>query len=170
MCAGSQLLSVLNAFRHHGVSRPPPKPDVTKPAECSTPFGITEFRGPRARANSQELMRAQRLSASRSFAGYGFRALEAISNTCSTPFGITEFRGPEIRLARGEPGGAQRLSASRSFAGGSLERWHDLPCVLNAFRHHGVSRVDILPLSPQVHVVLNAFRHHGVSRLWQASS
>jgi len=36
--------------------------------------------------------------------------------------------------------------------------------VLNAFRHHGVSRPDVLRGLPGPLEVLNAFRHHGVSR------
>jgi len=37
--------------------------------------------------------RAQRLSASRSFAGTPANASGAVIQRCSTPFGITEFRG-----------------------------------------------------------------------------
>jgi len=59
---------------------------------------------------------------------------------CSTPFGITEFRGVRI------------------------DSWKSPAHVLNAFRHHGVSRF----LAENGHLgfshVLNAFRHHGVSR------
>jgi len=38
-------LEVLNAFRHHGVSRGAPSNAGTICLACSTPFGITEFRG-----------------------------------------------------------------------------------------------------------------------------
>jgi len=65
---------------------------------------------------------------------------------------------------------AQRLSASRSFAEIPRFREHQYPHVLNAFRHHGVSRVLIRVCLPVIEDVLNAFRHHGVSRYGQAIS
>jgi len=83
---------VLNAFRHHGVSRPQLPDDYDTAAECSTPFGITEFRGAIVEVG---------------WGGF---------NRCSTPFGITEFRGLLVKAK------------------------HHPPRVLNAFRHHGVSR------------------------------
>src|SRR5216683_927075 len=106
---------------------------------------------------------AQRLSASRSFAGHkdedpgippevlnAFRHHGVLRRTnrekgttypwCSTPFGITEFCGAFPGLA---------------FIAGR---------VLNAFRHHGVLRVAAHPLVADREIVLNAFRHHGVLR------
>jgi len=132
---------VLNAFRHHGVSRQRLWYDTNVTKECSTPFGITEFRGPALpRLRQPSCGRAQRLSASRSFAGVRTSSKADGEVMCSTPFGITEFRGPEehrcppsiptcstpfgITEFRGlsleqKPclaARAQRLSASRSFA------------------------------------------------------
>ena len=36
---------MLNAFRHHGVSRTTTRGTIMRRMMCSTPFGITEFRG-----------------------------------------------------------------------------------------------------------------------------
>jgi len=202
---------VLNAFRHHGVSREgsgqlgltglsaqrlsasrsfAAAGEILRAwaDECSTPFGITEFRGslPRPRKRKGRL-RAQRLSASRSFAacqsGHYF-----VRSECSTPFGITEFRGQAFACLIASCKGAQRLSASRSFAGRSSGRprgpcrgaqrlsasrsfadhrnrgAEGFPLVLNAFRHHGVSRYKLTADPTGFEGVLNAFRHHGVSR------
>jgi len=59
---------------------------------CSTPFGITEFRGS------------------------AMPVCNKLVKTCSTPFGITEFRGRSCLKLLPKWPGAQRLSASRSFA------------------------------------------------------
>src|SRR3989442_1638682 len=60
---------VLNAFRHHGISRKRAVGMFFPRWVCSTPFGITEFRGHPGSVG-------------------GF-----LVQKCSTPFGITEFRG-----------------------------------------------------------------------------
>jgi len=113
---------------------------------CSTPFGITEFRGTQ-------------------------RYLEIIrGRECSTPFGITEFRGWLRNAAIQGWQSAQRLSASRSFAARRHQGILRPLRVLNAFRHHGVSRFYIAVLQGAGSGVLNAFRHHGVSRGWKTSS
>ena len=88
----TRILLVLNAFRHHGVSRGCLKLAVPDFALCSTPFGITEFRGKLAELEKQ------------------------CREECSTPFGITEFRGEISVLTLPDWKCAQRLSASRSFA------------------------------------------------------
>jgi len=112
-------------------------------ARCSTPFGITEFRGGVTRDSVKELRCAQRLSASQSFAvwnasrssrvlfvlnafrhhrvsrvGWGYKT--DLDSPCSTPFGITEFRGSSCRKCSARTVRAQRLSASQSFAGRSF--------------------------------------------------
>jgi len=89
---GQQLGLVLNAFRHHGVSRPGNSCGLASSLACSTPFGITEFRGRGLERHPSNCLRAQRLSASRSFA---------------------EMRWPS---RKDHSCRAQRLSASRSFA------------------------------------------------------
>jgi len=64
------MMPVLNAFRHHGVSRINLRRAHSMVSSgCSTPFGITEFRGP-VKFDCDEII-----------------------EECSTPFGITEFRG-----------------------------------------------------------------------------
>jgi len=108
--------SVLNAFRHHGVSRIALPKRVGGSSRCSTPFGITEFRGGTGRQQPGRFAGAQRLSASRSFAAdlpgvqtarvqvlnafrhhgvsrIGCQRGDGHVGQCSTPFGITEFRG-----------------------------------------------------------------------------
>ena len=85
---------VLNAFRHHGVSR-----------------AIRQVHG-----QGHRVIRAQRLSASRSFADWPALEEKAARCGCSTPFGITEFRGPLVSVCQRHFPGAQRLSASQSFA------------------------------------------------------
>jgi len=110
-------LHVLNAFRHHGVSRTQAKLAISDGGAC-----------------------AQRLSASRSFAEFADQGVVKYFEMCSTPFGITEFRGQQcVDFLQVSPG-AQRLSASRSFAGQPGRHLSIDGLVLNAFRHHGVSR------------------------------
>ena len=136
-----------------------------------------------------DLSGAQRLSASRSFAGddrhrdrlavpvlnafrhhgvlrtqgYHWRAA---GEKCSTPCGITEFCGRAISTGITRPTCAQRLSASRSLCGNRMPAVRlRVVQVLNAFRHHGVSRGERGTIARLSIVVLNAFRHHGVSRL-----
>jgi len=84
---------------------------------------------------------------------------------CSTPFGITEFRGLPLLISHPDLGVLNafrhhRVSRIRSSARGKLN-----PLVLNAFRHHRVSRDARHRMGfPRLHV-LNAFRHHRVSRV-----
>jgi len=107
---------------------------------CSTPFGITEFRGLCSQFQPQAVNRC-----STPFGITEFRGLLSVSakqsdSRCSTPFGITEFRGVGWTRTRRNLRRAQRLSASRSFAAYSDAVGNDVDAVLNAFRHHGVSR------------------------------
>jgi len=132
---------VLNAFRHHRVSR-------------------TML----ASALLWELLCAQRLSASQSFADslvtFGVKACLVLNafrhHRVSRP--------PYWRLRSYLPNSAQRLSASQSFAGEMLKRLGDAADVLNAFRHHRVSRSPSTTHQRSQNLVLNAFRHHRVSR------
>jgi hypothetical protein len=162
----SVRLCTVGAFRHHGVS---------PPLRAGRP------------ATGQKVLNAFRhhgVSLPGSFASPRLRV------ACSTPFGITEFRGLLVSPVRQPARCAQRLSASRSFAGQPPHRKIERDQVLNAFRHHGVSRMVITCISTVaieraqrlsasrsfavdagsgLHVrgdVLNAFRHHGVSRAW----
>jgi len=131
---------------------------------CSTPFGITEFRGGLQRLGQQlglvlNAFRHHRVS--RKFR----HAKREEDIPCSTPFGITEFRGwePYSKRRPTQPG-AQRLSASQSFAGIRLAPATATHSVLNAFRHHRVSRNNRRSGIQSCCDVLNAFRHHRVSR------
>ena len=131
---------VLNAFRHHGVSRVTISNLTAGGVACSTPFGITEFRG----LTCLE-MTARLASCSTPFGITEFRGCHDLQEPphrrrCSTPFGITEFRGPELPEAPPPMPCAQRLSASRSFAEDQPQHQRRMCRVLNAFRHHGVSR------------------------------
>src|SRR5205807_3719950 len=66
---GTVAFKVLNAFRHHGVLRTIPSPvHRALLRACSTPFGIMEFCGLVVGRMETELLCAQRLSASWSFA------------------------------------------------------------------------------------------------------
>ena len=208
-----KLRPVLNAFRHHGVSRPTGSGELSRGNHVLNAFrhhGVSRLLDKssaltiRAVLNafrhhgvSRVLTRvanhvcrggAQRLSASRSFAGnvpvlccgcclcvlnafrhHGvsrlpIRARPVATFVCSTPFGITEFRGAAHAAGERDHLGAQRLSASRSFAGKAPTQTGRLRVVLNAFRHHGVSRRLQSHHAINRNVVLNAFRHHGVSR------
>ena|GEM_PF-805203 len=133
--------------------------------ECSTPFGITEFRGWTTTSRCSPWRSAQRLSASRSFTDKATGKGLQRGDMCSTPFGITEFRGTSAASATSPGTGAQRLSASRSLA-------VDVPLedrraveVLNAFRHHGVSRRGYPWLARDCSGSAQRLRHHGVSRV-----
>ena len=142
-------------------------PSCLQVEACSTPFGITEFRGtgqvqdfPLSSASAQRLSAsqsfaavsrpvrafptecAQRLSASQSFAAV------AVQHAGHCGHVLNAFRHHRVSRATFEPeplrgsGGAQRLSASQSFAGTGAPDFQPSPCaVLNAFRHHRVSRL-----------------------------
>ena len=133
---------MLNAFRHHGVYRPPCQPPEAL-IECSTPFGITEYIGRRRRRYEHE--RLQVLNAFRHHGVYRptpVRCARWTLEACSTPFGITEYIGVDDTPPK-QPPPKQ---------------------VLNAFRHHGVYRYRRRRQGGWHRPVLNAFRHHGVYR------
>ena len=141
------LQRVLNAFRHHGLYRALPaegRPEVSM--LCSTPFGITDYIGPGARRRSRARgdvlnafrhhglyrsarrpgepadLGAQRLSASRIISVVILCDLHLTTDHwCSTPFGITDYIG-------GRRPGARAAGAD----------------VLNAFRHHGLYRSEMV--------------------------
>jgi len=160
---------------------------------CSTPFGITEFRGMIAKMVVQVRSCAQRLSASRSFAGQPREPIASITTSaqrlsasrsfagegtpikrfrirCSTPFGITEFRGRILAVAANRSKKCSTPFGITEFRGLCLARRLVLADVLNAFRHHGVSRAFLGSVLLPHGVVLNAFRHHGVSRVNASSA
>jgi len=118
MCSrAGQALDVLNAFRHHRVSR------------ISIPKGNYILRSVLNAFRHHRVSRAKRIWRPRRI------------TRCSTPFGITEFRGSETGLLFAGLPSAQRLSASQSFAGDYKLIWRKpVDPVLNAFRHHRVSR------------------------------
>jgi len=133
---------VLNAFRHHGVSRTPASHKRSNRRPC-----------------------AQRLSASRSFAVHRRHHVK-LRITVLNAFrhhGVS--REEELRT------NSHKLAVLNAFRHHGVSRAVHisgrpgvLP-VLNAFRHHGVSRASKDRRGQPVSPVLNAFRHHGVSRL-----
>ena len=87
---------------------------------CSTPFGITDYIGIGWNTSTPPASRcAQRLSASRIISVAAGTTVKHLPAMCSTPFGITDYIGLRCRSA---------LSAGRH--------------VLNAFRHHGLYRLE----------------------------
>ena len=109
-------------------------------AECSTPFGIMEFRRAPDHPGPRTSPRAQRLSASPSFAGSissvaQSAALNAQRLSASRSFAVACCCGSIFGTM-----GAQHLSASRSLADDLAPTARYLVEVLNAYRHHGVSR------------------------------
>ena len=92
--------------------------------------------------------------------------IPAFTIWCSTPFGITDYIGTLLPLCHWvEILSAQRLSASRIISeraggGDGAQRRR----VLNAFRHHGLYRIDVDHRLRAHRPVLNAFRHHGLYR------
>ena len=186
--------AVLNAFRHHGLYRSAWVADIgARSRRCSTPFGITDYIGRRARKEPWQardvlnafrhhglyrprravrvpktrLVSAQRLSASRIISGR--RLLPAADHRRQV---LNAFRHHGLYRARTTRSTialrpcAQRLSASRIISAGVVHR--DLQpqlAVLNAFRHHGLyRRRRPPPPTPGELDVLNAFRHHELYR------
>ena len=168
-------LPVLNAFRHHGVYRRPlsasprggthgaqrlsasrsisvPLPAISLcgTSRCSTPFGITEYIGPRRARGRQDAIIV--LNAFRHHGVYRWTTSSSrpALASCSTPFGITEYIGRALPWVGPVSTwtSAQRLSASRSISD-SLQGAPTAPCqlVLNAFRHHGVYRTAAVTLA-----------------------
>ena len=142
-------------------------------AWCSTPFGITDYFGPRCRWQTVcALPGAQRLSASRIISGLTAVPSRSRRARCSTPFGITDYFGratPRVVVHA-----VAVLNAFRHHGLFRL-RLHDTRLVharvLNAFRHHGLFRRQThQQILAQVHV-LNAFRHHGLFRCrWRSAA
>ena len=92
---------------------------------CSTPFGITDYIGTRV------------------------TTADRATCMCSTPFGITDYIGRSSRRPAPRTNGAQRLSASRIISGGAAEVQHARGHgVLNAFRHHGLYRMETVTEPP----------------------
>ena len=167
--AGGRGDGVLNAFRHHGLYRPPARDELDVADMCSTPFGITDYIGDGVSGNGDTsivlnafrhhgLYRARAPGPRRSrrgcivlnaFRHHGlyrvlfWRVSNNSAQKCSTPFGITDYIGGGARSG----GGGQRAD------------------VLNAFRHHGLYRRRTAGgAGRRAGGVLNAFRHHGLYR------
>ena len=89
--------------------------------KCSTPFGITEFRGtPLAAGRPVDSLCSTPFGITE-FRGTWTADEQAVCARCSTPFGITEFRGRPAWGSTTRPiVRAQRLSASLSFAGRAM--------------------------------------------------
>ncbi len=175
---------MLNAFRHHGerdrvsplrctasagsaqrlsASRragPAPSRGGHRPAECSTPFGITA-------SGTQSFFKLSLdeyvCSTPFGITASGTRSTcsRCAAKLCSTPFGITASGTCVEPVGAYCAFGAQRLSASRRAGRYSVCLLESPGAVLNAFRHHGER--DFTGSSPRGpgSSVLNAFRHHG---------
>ena len=141
---GRRRLSVLNAFRHHGLYRTEVSTadDATR-VRCSTPFGITDYIGGDRRRG-----------------GHGHRL------GCSTPFGITDYIGRSYGGCTVR--GVRVLNAFRHhglYRAVPYQIARHRRHVLNAFRHHGLYRLALFDALPEWPDVLNAFRHHGLYRV-----
>ena len=91
-------MSVLNAFRHHGVYRAETAAVLDRaPVLCSTPFGITEYIGLPPDSN---LLPAE----------------------CSTPFGITEYIGAQVALDLARDLGCSTPFGITEYIGGA-QKW-----------------------------------------------
>ena len=152
---------MLNAFRHHRLFHRDTLVMLGALFECSTPFGITDYstynagRSP-ARCNVLNAFRhhrlfhpstrgtpfwflsgAQRLSASQTIPHSNKVAITGLTVLCSTPFGITDYSTMYCAF-----------NATRPIL------------VLNAFRHHRLFHLPMVPRHRRIRLVLNAFRHH----------
>ena len=162
---------VFNAFRHHGLYRRSPgsaaplrRRHCVQRLSASRIISVSAATAPPLVAGTS----VQRLSASRIISDETHSAGGGLAHDkCSTPFGITDYIGrPCAPAGSGTRSGVQRLSASRIISVGqrhaeALALLH----VFNAFRHHGLYRIDcsaaIRGVKP---AVFNAFRHHGLYR------
>ncbi len=132
----SNIILVLNAFRHHRNSHSVSTSRFGLCFACSTPFGII---GILTRANDVpnpnrnvvlNAFRHHRNSHARTTANKNRSAM------CSTPFGIIGIL-TIVDAITGRPQlSAQRLSASSEFSPGNVGRADRVRRVLNAFRHH----------------------------------
>ena len=159
---------VLNAFRHHGLYRAACMP--TGPGSRSSAQRLSASRiisGSWASATATGRRCAQRLSASRIISGR-FDVVELMAKpACAQRLSASRIiSGHDERSSQSSRMlCAQRLSASRIISGARRSPRGPLtPCVLNAFRHHGLYRAGRAGDGRRYPDVLNAFRHHGLYR------
>ena len=157
---------MLNAFRHHGVLRgslPSGLPRRLVVLNAFRHHGILPSLGNSVR--TALCLRAQRLSASRSFAERNRHPRHGTHRV------LNAFRHQGV-FAEVESNRALRIKKMlNAFRHHGVSRTAHQPAkvnafdVLNAFRHHRVLQDRLAQLLRAPHSMLNAFRHHGVSRL-----
>ena len=87
-------IDVLNAFRHHGLYRQRRRVIVGQLTECSTPFGITDYIGGNITLTGLAGEMCSTPFGITDYIGRGTKGAPVYGRQCSTPFGITDYIGP----------------------------------------------------------------------------